>query len=109
LQLSPPNGWTIDPEELDYEEEWAADDSIGQKITANYHLGKGRPVMYRPNGCLLMFEAGGKFYWWNRIDWCVYEIVSSTDLDEIITIMKEKGGNAVRSKECTGGGANRVK
>jgi hypothetical protein len=98
LQISPPNGWTVDPKELNYEYEWAADDSIGQELTADYRLGKGYPVMYCPDGCLLMFKAGGKFYWWNRIDWGVYEIVSSTDLGEIITIMKEKGENAVRSK-----------
>ena len=36
FQANPPPGWTTDPDELDYEEEWAADDSIGQQITAEY-------------------------------------------------------------------------
>ena len=54
--------------------------------------------MYSPGGYLLMFEAGGKFYFWNRVDWGVYEIVSSTDLDEIVAIMRNKGENALKSK-----------
>ena len=66
-------------------------------MTAEYRLGRGRPVMYSPGGYLLMFEAGGKFYFWNRVDWGVYEIVSSTDLDEIVAIMRDKGENALKS------------
>jgi len=95
---SPPDGWTFDPEELDYEEEWAADDSIGQEFTAAHHLGKGYPVMCSLEGArdLLMFKAGENFYFWSRIDDELFEIVSSTDLNEIISIMKE--GGALRWK-----------
>jgi len=94
---SPPNGWTFDPEELDYEEEWAADDSIGQEFTAAHHLGKGYPVMCSLEGDLLMFKAGENFYFWGREDDKLFDIVS-TDLDEIISIMKEGGLRALRWK-----------
>lgn len=49
-----------------------------------------------------MFEAAEKFYFWNRLDWGVFEIVSSTDLDEIVAIMK-KGEHALQSRAGTGG------
>jgi hypothetical protein len=49
---------------------------------------------------LLMFKAGEKagekFYLWSREDDELYEIVS-TDLDEIISIMKETGLGPLRA------------
>ncbi|KAN0072871.1 hypothetical protein V8E54_008985 [Elaphomyces granulatus] len=95
---SPPEGWTFDPEELYYEHEWAADDSAGQALTAAYGLGKGYPVMACPERMKIMFKAGGKFYVWNQEGDYVQEIVSSTDLGEIISIMKE-GERALRCKK----------
>lgn len=58
--------------------------------------------MYCPDEYLLMFQAAGKFYFWNRLDRGVFEIVSSTDIDEIVAIMR-KGEHALQSRACTGG------
>lgn len=46
-------------------------------ITAEYGLGKGQPLMHHRSLCSTMFEAGGKFYLWNR--------------DEIVTAMEKDG------------------
>ena len=45
-----------------------------------------------------MFEARGKFYFWNTIGFTVSEITSPRALDEIIKVMKEKGEDALRTK-----------
>jgi hypothetical protein len=51
-----------------------------------------------PERMKIMFKAGGKFYVWNQEGDYVQEIVSSTDLGEIISIMKE-GERALRCKK----------
>lgn len=98
LQIELPPGWSIDPADLMYDHEWATDDSDGQLLCADYHLGKGRPVMWDRGACTLMFEAGGKFFLWSRIDQEVYEIVSPADLDGIILDIKRRGRKALKLK-----------
>lgn len=46
-----------------------------------------------------MFEAGGKFYFWYCMDLAVSEIISPTNLDEIIKVIKEKGVEALKIKK----------
>jgi hypothetical protein len=82
--------------------DWAADDSDGQELCAEYKLERGYPVMYCPGGWVLMFTAGGQLYLWTLLDGSVYEIVSSTDLDTITDIMEVKGAKALKTKECLG-------
>lgn len=37
---------STDSNYLDYEDEWAADDSPGQELCVGYRLGRGRPLMF---------------------------------------------------------------
>lgn len=67
-------------------------------MCAQLHLGKGRPIMFNHGDLTYMFEAGGKFYFWETVGFSVSEITSPTALDEIIKVMKEKGENALRTK-----------
>lgn len=58
------------PEEIDYEDEWAVDNNIGQSLTR----GRGfvswpYPIMFNPEHCLLQVTAGGSFYILNRLSW----------------------------------------
>ncbi|KAJ5176640.1 uncharacterized protein N7482_002517 [Penicillium canariense] len=95
----PPRGWGTKPEDLEYEDDWEADDSVGQWLGAELNLGIGRPIMFHYRGLTYMFEAGGKFYSWYCIDLAVSEITSPTNLDEIIRIMKEKGEEALKDQK----------
>ncbi|OJJ86799.1 uncharacterized protein ASPGLDRAFT_44662 [Aspergillus glaucus CBS 516.65] len=41
-----PEGWTTDPEEMDYKDEWAANDSMGQRLARGRKLGdKTYPII----------------------------------------------------------------
>ena len=44
----------------------------------------------------LHVEAGGKFYFWYCLDLAVSEIISPTNLDEIIEVMRDKGEKDLR-------------
>lgn len=63
-QINTPQGWNIDPEELDYEEHWAKDDSDGQKMAKRFNLERARPILCCSE------EDGNKFYFWNEIAHC---------------------------------------
>ena len=54
-----------------------------------------------PDACELMFKAGKRFYVWSGLGDGLYVILASTNLDEIISIMKEKGEDALVLKELT--------
>lgn len=54
--------------------------------------------MFEEHGYMLMFRAGEKFYFWDRIDRGVVEIVSPDQLDEILVIMREKGTKGLKVK-----------
>ncbi|KAJ9216919.1 hypothetical protein DTO166G4_1379 [Paecilomyces variotii] len=95
----PPSGWGAKPQDLEDEDDWEAEDSMGQCLCAELKLGRGRPIMFNCTGLAYMFEAGGKFYFWYCIDLAVSEITSPTKLDEIIKVMKEKGEDALKLKK----------
>lgn len=94
---SPPEGWSADPEELAYDEQWAKDDSVGQQFCQNLGVGKGRPVLCNDEFGELIFEAGGKFYLWHQIGDSVSEIVSPADLDGILDVLRSKGPKGLRT------------
>lgn len=96
--MTAPPGWTTDPEELDYENEWATEDSLGQTMTRNMKLGRGEPIMFHDADCTIMFKAGERYYFWNRLDCNVYEILDFHKLSDIITLMIEKGERHLRLK-----------
>jgi hypothetical protein len=96
---NPPKGWSNDPEDLDYDDDWADDDSLGQR-TCRYlgANGRGRPLLFHDDWDLLLFEAGGKYYIWNLISRSRYEIISTTDLNEILDLLREDRLNDLKSE-----------
>jgi hypothetical protein len=55
--MSLPLGWTMDPKELDYEDDWATSDGRGCRLAVEYNLGKCRPIMRIPELGEVMFEG----------------------------------------------------
>ncbi|KAJ5272415.1 hypothetical protein N7478_007540 [Penicillium angulare] len=91
----PPPGWSSKPEDLEYEDDWEAEDSMAQEICEELNIGRGRPIMYDCTISCYLFEAGGKFYLWDCVGYGVFEITSPKTLDGIIKTMKEKGDDAL--------------
>ena len=89
----------MDPEELDYETDWAPEGSWGYQIGVDYGLGKCIPVMCDPIGGGLIFMAGGKFYELDQLGGGLCQIISPTSLDEIIAVMKGKGLRGLKTKQ----------
>lgn len=44
-QITQPPGWSTDTQDLDYDHEWATDDSEGQEICAYFELGRAHPII----------------------------------------------------------------
>lgn len=102
-QTFPPDGWTTDPEELDYDF-WAADDGEGQLRSRKAGLQRAVPIMIttpESGGYTTMFQAGGKFYFWNMVDCGLWEANASQDLETVIEIMVTKGDRGLKLKEIT--------
>ncbi|KAJ5369621.1 hypothetical protein N7509_014233 [Penicillium cosmopolitanum] len=85
-------------QDLEYEDNWEAEDRFGQHICEQLNLGRGRPIMCHCTDHAYLFEAGGKFYFWYCVGLDVFEITSPITLDEIIKTMKEKGDGGVKTK-----------
>jgi hypothetical protein len=90
----PPGGWGTKLEDLEYKDDWNVDDS---KLCAELNFGKG-PIVFKYIGLAYMFEGGRNFYFWYCIDLAGSGINSSTNLDEIINIMKERGEKNMKTK-----------
>lgn len=88
----------MDPEELDYETDWAPEGSWGHQIGVDYKLGKCIPVMCDLTGGDVIFMAGGKFYEFDQLGGSLYQIMSPTSLDEIIAAIKGKGFRGLKMK-----------
>ncbi|KAJ5622537.1 hypothetical protein N7528_005769 [Penicillium herquei] len=52
--LTPPPGWTIDPEELNEEENWVAEDGLARNIADMYGFQQCTPIM-----CEVIGSGGG--------------------------------------------------
>ncbi|KAJ9228945.1 hypothetical protein DTO169E5_8994 [Paecilomyces variotii] len=101
--IKPPKGWTIDPEEIDYENEWAPQNSDGQCMAIEFGLKDPRPIMVTTpdtGSPFVLFQSGNKFYQWNQVENSVWEIVKPQDLDAILEVMTENGERALKMKEC---------
>ncbi|KAJ9218929.1 hypothetical protein DTO169C6_8730 [Paecilomyces variotii] len=62
--IKPPKGWTIDPEEIDYENEWAPQNSDGQCMAIEFGLKDPRPIMVTTpdtGSPFVLFQSGNKF------------------------------------------------
>lgn len=78
----------MDPEELEYEGEWATPNTWGYQLAANYNLGECTPIMCNPQEGELIFKGGGKFYQICQMGGDLFEITSPKTLDEIIAVVK---------------------
>ena len=78
----------MDPEELDYEGEWAAVDSWGYRLATVYELGICILIMCDPQGGEILFEASGNFYMVYQMSVEVARILLSETLSEIVAVLK---------------------
>ena len=78
----------MDPEELDYECEWAAVDSWGYHLATTYELGICIPIMCDSQGGEILFEASGKFYMVYQMSIEVARILLPKTLSEIVAVLK---------------------
>ncbi|KAF9249939.1 hypothetical protein DTO013E5_6527 [Penicillium roqueforti] len=85
-----PPGWTSNPSNPLYQEEWIGADSEGQVIARDYGLQPGQPVMEDDYGWHTIFLSGNKFYLWGRLNDEVEEFVSQ-DIREITSSMSQSG------------------
>lgn len=97
--MTPPSGWTMDPEELDYAGEWSAEDSCGYQLALDCKLGPCTPIMCRPPDGQILFESNGKYYLYDQIGGDLVQLTSPSSLDEIISVFKEGGLRSVKSKK----------
>ena len=91
--MTPPPGWTMDPEELDYEGDWLAEDSWGHALITSYRLKKCTPIMCRQDnmgGGEVIFECSGKLFLYNQLGLDLYELIRPATLDEMLAIMKKE-------------------
>lgn len=91
----------MDPEELDYEGEWATPNTWGYQLTANYNLGECTPIMCNPQEGELIFKGGGKFYQICQMGGDLFEITSPKTLDEIIAVVKGERRRKIKQNEET--------
>ncbi|QKX60066.1 uncharacterized protein TRUGW13939_07208 [Talaromyces rugulosus] len=87
---TPPPGWSMDPKDLDYEDDWVAEDGCGTMLAAKYKLERCTPIMIRldPHNDVVLFESGGKFYLYSQMTGAFSQIIVPDTLDEIIAVMK---------------------
>lgn len=81
---------------------WAADDSEGQLRARKAGLQRAVPIMITTpeNGDYeTMFQAGGKFYFWNMIEGGLWEVNASQDLKTVIELLVTKGDRGLKLKE----------
>ncbi|KAJ9300231.1 hypothetical protein DTO271G3_2348 [Paecilomyces variotii] len=100
--IKPPKGWTMDPEAIDYENDWAPQNSDGQYMATEFGLNDPRPIMVTTpdtGSPFVLFQAENKFYQWNQVANSVWEIVKPQGLDAILEVMTEKGERALKMKE----------
>ena len=100
-QTFPPDGWTTDPEELDYDF-W--DDSESQLRARQAGLQRAVPIMIttpESGGYTTMFQAGRKIYFWNMVNCGLWEVNVSQDLETVIEIMVTKGDQGLKLKEIS--------
>ncbi|KIJ14358.1 hypothetical protein PAXINDRAFT_115994 [Paxillus involutus ATCC 200175] len=115
--LTPPTGWTNDPDSMDLDYYWQGRNGDLKATLAKWHnLPDAQPLITRlPDfgGVSFLFQSGTKYYVWNGVADVVWSIESPTSLEEIYqTISKRQGWlGALTMKNLTeeeeeGGGVN---
>lgn len=105
--MTPPPGWTFDPEELDdcvdSESESLAQGNWGHNLMIKNKLGPCTPIMCRDEQDEVIFESSGKFFLYNQIGGGLFELAGPkaalSSLDEMIAVMKgERRARGLRWK-----------
>ncbi|GAB1196615.1 hypothetical protein APSETT444_005888 [Aspergillus pseudonomiae] len=97
-----PNGWTIDPAEIQFELIWKDPESEGQDMARRFGLSQPQVIMTaeRDTGIpQCIFQSGGRFYIWNMLDDTVWQITKPTRLLDILRAMTTEEQRAVKLKE----------
>ncbi|KAI9648827.1 hypothetical protein NHQ30_003468 [Ciborinia camelliae] len=100
----PPKGWTYDPTEIEWSYFWNDDpdcEAKGLEYMYGIELGPDSAIMCRVRQTgqfLYMIKSNdGKFYLWNMIESDLVRIDEPTNLDEIISAIKEGGLFALKT------------
>jgi hypothetical protein len=76
---------------MEYDYIWARNDSDVQRM-AKYSSLKSIMCNTPDSGsCMTMFQSGSKYYLWNLIEGGIWEIVTSMDLEDIVTQIAKLG------------------
>ncbi|KAI0409851.1 hypothetical protein F4802DRAFT_542305 [Xylaria palmicola] len=92
---NPPEGWTVDPEQLDVDYYWGTE---GDGRAAAKKVGLANPtgqlIVDRHNGAdrYIFTTPDNKVYLWNMITYEVFEFTKPTALQDILTQMRMKPG-----------------
>jgi hypothetical protein len=86
---------------MEYDYIWARNNSDVQRMAKYSGLKSPQPIMCstpESGNCITMFQSGSKYYLWNPIEGGIWEIVTSMDLEDILTQIAKLG---LRSLEVT--------
>ncbi|KIJ05889.1 hypothetical protein PAXINDRAFT_121970 [Paxillus involutus ATCC 200175] len=93
--LTPPTGWTNDPDSMDLDYYWQGRNGDLKATLAEWHnLPDAQPLITRlpdPSDAIFLFQSGGKYYIWNGIEGVVCSIDETTSLEEIYMTIGELG------------------
>jgi hypothetical protein len=87
---------------MEYDYIWARKDSDVQRMAKHYGLKSPQPIMCNtpePGNRMTMFQSGSKYYLWNPIEGGIWEIMTSMDLEEIVTQIGKLGLRSLKVVE----------
>jgi hypothetical protein len=79
---------------MDYDYYWINKDSTGQRMVRKHGLKSAQPIMCSARDSknwVYMFQSDSKYYIWNPIEGGIWEIVTSTNLVDIVTQVAKLG------------------
>jgi len=79
---------------MEYDYIWADKESDVHKMAKAYGLKSPQPIMCNTaesGGCMTMFQSGSKYYLWNPMQGGIWEIMTSMNLEDIITQINKLG------------------
>jgi hypothetical protein len=79
---------------MEYDYIWADKESDVHKMAKAYGLKSPQPIMCttpESGGCMTMFQSGSKHYLWSPLGGGIWEIMTSMNLEDIITQINKLG------------------
>ncbi|KMU83971.1 hypothetical protein CIHG_01755 [Coccidioides immitis H538.4] len=110
LKTQIPPDWTDNPVNMDNDRYWKQPSGEGLPMAKEYGLNvskiKGIICSSQMSGeSMYMFEYEGKYYLWNQIEQSVWQIVSPTNLQDILVEMAKESGSTMKMKELDPAGS----